>query len=136
MARRHGVEVALPYFVPFPMGLGTLGAFVQMKSLIKTRRAIFDIGIAGPLAGLVVALPLLYFGVRTENAPSADGNRFAVDARSSMFLALLQQSAPASLPLPTTIRPPCLTRGSTPKSPGRATALSYDEPLTVRPERP
>jgi membrane-associated protease RseP (regulator of RpoE activity) len=93
MARRHGVEVTLPYFVPFPMGLGTLGAFIQMKSLIKTRRAIFDIGIAGPLAGLVVALPLLYFGVRTESAPSGDGSRFAVDAGSSMFLALLHQLA-------------------------------------------
>jgi membrane-associated protease RseP (regulator of RpoE activity) len=93
MARRHGVEVTLPSFVPFPMGLGTLGAFIQMKSLIKTRRAIFDIGIAGPLAGLVVALPLLYFGVRTESAPSGDGSRFAVDAGSSMFLALLHQLA-------------------------------------------
>jgi membrane-associated protease RseP (regulator of RpoE activity) len=93
MARRHGVEVTLPFFIPFPMGLGTLGAFIQMKSLIKTRRAIFDIGIAGPLAGLVVALPLLYFGVGTESAPSSDGNRFAVDAGSSMFLTLLQHLA-------------------------------------------
>ena len=93
MARRHRVAVTLPYFVPFPMGLGTLGAFIQMKSLIKTRRAIFDIGIAGPLAGLAVALPLLYFGVRTESASSGDGSRFAVDAGSSMFLALLQQVA-------------------------------------------
>ena len=93
MARRHGVEVTLPYFVPFPMGLGTLGAFIQMKSLVKTRRAVFDIGIAGPLAGLVVALPLLYFGVRTESAPPGDGSGFAVDAGSSMFLALLQQLA-------------------------------------------
>lgn len=93
MARRHGVAVTLPYFVPFPMGLGTLGAFIQMKSLIKTRRAIFDIGIAGPLAGLAVALPLLFFGVRTESASSGDGSRFAVDTGSSMFLALLQQVA-------------------------------------------
>ena len=93
MARRHGVAVTLPYFVPFPMGLGTLGAFIQMKSLIKTRRAIFDIGIAGPLAGLAVALPLLYFGIGTESASSGDGSRFAVDAGSSMFLALLQQVA-------------------------------------------
>jgi membrane-associated protease RseP (regulator of RpoE activity) len=93
MARRHGVEVTLPYFVPFPMGLGTLGAFIQMKSLIRTRRAVFDIGIAGPLAGLVVALPLLYLGVTTGSAPPGDGNRFAVDAGSSMLLALLQRLA-------------------------------------------
>ena len=93
MARRHGVAVTLPYFVPFPMGLGTLGAFIQMKSLIKTRRAIFDIGIAGPLAGLAVALPLLYLGLRTPSGSSVDGSRFVVDTGSSMFLALLQQVA-------------------------------------------
>jgi membrane-associated protease RseP (regulator of RpoE activity) len=93
MARRHGVEVTLPYFIPFPMGLGTLGAFIQMKSLIKTRRAIFDIGIAGPLAGLVIALPLLYFGVTTQSAPADGGNRLAVEAGSSMFLALLHELA-------------------------------------------
>lgn len=62
--RWHRVDVTLPYFIPVPMGLGTFGAFIQIRSLIKSRRAVFDIGIAGPLAGLVIALPALYFGLR------------------------------------------------------------------------
>jgi membrane-associated protease RseP (regulator of RpoE activity) len=63
-ARRHGVDVTWPYFIPIPMGLGTLGAFIQIKELIKSRRAVFDIGIAGPLAGLAVAIPALYLGLQ------------------------------------------------------------------------
>jgi membrane-associated protease RseP (regulator of RpoE activity) len=65
--RWHGVDVTLPYFIPVPMGLGTFGAFIQIKSLIKSRRAVFDIGIAGPLAGLVVALPALYFPLLSQD---------------------------------------------------------------------
>ncbi|RPI51154.1 MAG: site-2 protease family protein [Acidobacteria bacterium] len=93
MARRYGVDVTLPYFIPVPMGLGTFGAFIQMKSLIKSRRAVFDIGIAGPLAGLVVAVPLLYSGLTHAGAmPAADGP-FALNTGSSLLLALLYQAA-------------------------------------------
>ena len=92
-ARRHGVDVTLPYFIPVPMGLGTFGAFIQMKSLIKTRRAVFDIGIAGPLAGLVVALPALYFGLRGA-APLDDAlHTTGVYSGSSLLLALVYQLA-------------------------------------------
>lgn len=92
-ARRHGVDVTLPYFIPVPMGLGTFGAFIQIKSLIRSRRAVFDIGIAGPLAGLVVALPALYFGLR-GTAPLAEGGQaMGVHAGSSLLLALVYQLA-------------------------------------------
>ena len=90
VARRYGVEVTWPYFIPLPMGLGTLGAFIQMKSLIKRRRAIFDIGIAGPLAGLVVALPALYFGLQ-DAEPAPGGAAQGVHAGMSVLLALLYQ---------------------------------------------
>lgn len=93
VARWHGVNVTLPYFVPVPMGLGTFGAFIQIKSLIKSRRAVFDIGIAGPLAGLVVALPALYFGLR-GTLPVAEGApTMGVHAGSSLLLALIYQLA-------------------------------------------
>lgn len=65
-ARYHGVDTSLPYFipfVPFPFGFGTLGAVIRIRSRIPTRNALVDIGAAGPLAGLAVALPLLVFGV-------------------------------------------------------------------------
>lgn len=63
MGRWHGVAVTLPYFIPVPLGLGTFGAFIRMKSPIQDRRALFDVGFAGPLVGFVVALPLLILGI-------------------------------------------------------------------------
>jgi membrane-associated protease RseP (regulator of RpoE activity) len=63
--RWYGVRATLPYFIPAPIGVGTFGAFIKIKSPIPNRRALFDIGIAGPLAGFVFAIPAaivaLYF---------------------------------------------------------------------------
>jgi membrane-associated protease RseP (regulator of RpoE activity) len=63
-ARLHGVQVTLPYFIPMPLSiLGTFGAFIQMKSPVENRKALFDVGLAGPLAGFVVAVPLMIVGL-------------------------------------------------------------------------
>lgn len=62
--RYHGVPVSLPYFIPIPFALGTFGAFIRLPPLLKTRRQLFDIGVAGPLAGLAVAIPALAIGLR------------------------------------------------------------------------
>ncbi len=62
-ARRHGVDVSLPYFIPVPFGLGTFGAVIAMREKIRSRDALLDVGAAGPLAGLVAALPLLVVGL-------------------------------------------------------------------------
>lgn len=93
VARRHGVDVTWPYFIPVPMGLGTLGAFIQIKSLIKSRRAVFDVGIAGPLAGLLVALPALYVGLAQAAPLSAAEGMQGTRAGSSIMLALMYQLA-------------------------------------------
>jgi len=67
-ARYYKVDVTLPFFIPFPVPgfslVGTLGAFIRIKSPIPHRRALFDIGVAGPLAGFVVCLPVLWLGMR------------------------------------------------------------------------
>jgi membrane-associated protease RseP (regulator of RpoE activity) len=63
-ARRHGVTATLPYFIPMPIGgLGTLGAFIAIRSPMKNRTVLFDIGLAGPIAGFLVAVPLLILGL-------------------------------------------------------------------------
>jgi len=59
----HGVNVTLPYFIPVPFGLGTMGAFIQLKSPVENRKALFDVGLAGPVAGFIVALPLMIVGL-------------------------------------------------------------------------
>ena len=56
---RYGVYASLPYFIPAPTFIGTFGAFIRIRSAIRSRTALFDIGIAGPIAGFVVATGVL-----------------------------------------------------------------------------
>lgn len=65
MCRRYGVIATLPFFIPFPIAnpFGTMGAVIQMKGAMPSRRALFDIGAAGPLAGLILAIPTVFFGI-------------------------------------------------------------------------
>jgi len=56
---RYGVQATLPFFIPFPSLFGTMGAFIRIRSPIRSRPALFDIGIAGPIAGFVVACGVL-----------------------------------------------------------------------------
>jgi membrane-associated protease RseP (regulator of RpoE activity) len=63
VARRYGSPVSLPYFIPMPNLLGTMGAVITQKAPMRDRKALFDIGVAGPLGGLVFAVPLLVLGL-------------------------------------------------------------------------
>ncbi len=61
--RRYGVAATLPFFIPFPTLIGTLGAFIRIRSPIRSRSALFDIGIAGPIAGFLTATAVLFFAL-------------------------------------------------------------------------
>lgn len=74
-ARIHGVHVTLPYFIPVPFGLGTFGAFIQLKSPVENRKALFDVGLAGPVAGFVVALPLMVVGLLASSVVPMSGGQ-------------------------------------------------------------
>lgn len=64
VARRYGSPVSLPYFVPMPLSpFGTMGAVILQRAPMRDRKALFDIGVAGPLAGLIVTIPLLILGL-------------------------------------------------------------------------
>jgi membrane-associated protease RseP (regulator of RpoE activity) len=63
MARAYGVDSTLPFFIPVPFGIGTFGAVIRMRSAMPSRRAVLDIGAAGPIAGFLAALPLLAWGL-------------------------------------------------------------------------
>lgn len=101
-ARRYRIQATLPYFIPvIPMSLfpfGTFGAFIQIRSPIPNRKALFDIGIAGPLCGFIIALPLLLWGLaHSDLVPlPAKPNMFnfqAFDPSFSILLALLSKLA-------------------------------------------
>jgi len=61
--RYYGIDASLPYFLPAPTQIGTFGAFIRIRSPIYTRRALFDVGVAGPLAGFVFLLPAMAVGL-------------------------------------------------------------------------
>ena len=61
--KRYRVNASLPYFLPAPTLIGTLGAFIRIRSPIHSRKALFDIGVAGPIAGFLLALPALAIGM-------------------------------------------------------------------------
>jgi len=72
-SRHHGVDASLPYFlpgvpIPMPITLGTFGAFIRIRAPFPNRRALFDVGVAGPIAGFVVAVPVLVYGILSAQA--------------------------------------------------------------------
>lgn len=95
-ARAHNMKVTLPYFIPVPFALGTFGAFIQMKSPSETRRALFDVGVAGPLAGLAVAIPALFYGLQQSSVSVASGVQSLMHGAgvgSSFLFALIAKFA-------------------------------------------
>jgi membrane-associated protease RseP (regulator of RpoE activity) len=97
LARWHGVDATLPFFIPVPFGVGTFGAVMRMRSAPPSRRAVLDIGVAGPLAGFAVALPLLAWGLAHSTPvelPAAAGAGF--DSPLSALLAWWRGQEPAA----------------------------------------
>ena len=75
--KHYGVYATLPFFIPAPTLIGTLGAFIRIRSPIRSRRALFDVGASGPFVGFALALPALVYGVlhaKVVPALATDGN--------------------------------------------------------------
>jgi membrane-associated protease RseP (regulator of RpoE activity) len=92
VARLHGVDASLPYFIPLPptFGLGTMGAVIGMRNVTADRKKLIDIGAAGPLAGLLVAIPVICYGLaHSQIGPLVAGGQ---QEGNSILYALLKRA--------------------------------------------
>jgi membrane-associated protease RseP (regulator of RpoE activity) len=88
VSRYHKTPATLPYFIPLPFPpLGTMGAAILMKGVPKNKRILFDIGVAGPLAGMLVAIPVLFYGLSLSSLDTiqATANSF-IEGNSLIYL--------------------------------------------------
>jgi len=91
-ARKHGVDATLPYFLPAPTFIGTFGAFIKIKSPIYQRKALLDIGASGPIAGFLVAVPALIWGLLHSNVVTVTGEQLGIQLGDSLLMKLLTYS--------------------------------------------
>ena len=105
LGRRHGMPVSLPYFIPVPpvppFLLGTMGAVIRLRGAIRDRRALFDMAVAGPLAGLVVAVPVYVLGLRLSSVvhiPPAGAEGSYVRFGDALLPKLLERLTLGPLP--------------------------------------
>jgi membrane-associated protease RseP (regulator of RpoE activity) len=90
-ARYHKVPVTLPYFIPMPLpgSFGTFGAFIQLKAPVNNKRALLDVGAAGPWAGIIFAIPILFLGLATsEVLPLPVATPYQMEGNSILYAAM------------------------------------------------
>ena len=91
VARRYGVPVSLPYFIPMPLGpFGTMGAFISMKAPPPNRRALLAVAVVGPLSGFVLAVPILVIGLAMSPVTPLVPNGNVIMEGNSILYALLK----------------------------------------------
>ena len=104
--RKYGVSITVPYFVPAPpfiSPVGTFGAFIRIRSPIRSRRELFDIGAAGPFAGVIAALPVLFLGLLFSEVVAADSETLAemgpaMSLGDSIMFSLFSKMALGAVP--------------------------------------
>ena len=95
--RKYGVAASLPYFIPsIPFPIGTFGAFIRIRAPIPNRNVLFDIGVAGPIAGFLVAVPVLVYGIMTAHPIPMPDTAVSIDEP----LILIWLSALLAPPVP------------------------------------
>ncbi len=97
VARKNGVNVTLPYFIPAPSFIGTFGAFIKMRSPARDRRMLMDIGAAGPLVGVVVSIPILILGLSLSEVKKIEG-QVGTNLGDSILLWLISRWVIGEIP--------------------------------------
>ncbi|MDY6847490.1 MAG: site-2 protease family protein [Chloroflexota bacterium] len=106
VGKSRGESVTLPYFIPMPLSVfGTMGAFISMKEIPKNKKHLIDIGVAGPLIGLLVAIPVLFIGLNLSNlgpieADLPEGYLHFIEGNSLFYLAAKYLTFGKLLPQP------------------------------------
>ncbi len=96
--RYYGVAATLPFFIPAPTLIGTLGAFIRIRSPIRSRTALFDIGIAGPIAGFMVALTVLVFAMPLSKVMPAGLSTQDIQLGYPLIFRVVWRLLPTNLP--------------------------------------
>ena len=92
VSRRHHLDVTLPYFIPappIPFIIGTFGAFIRIRSPIKDKRALLDVGCSGPLIGVLVAIPVILIGLKLSTVTVIGGGEETVTLGEPLLFKLL-----------------------------------------------
>jgi membrane-associated protease RseP (regulator of RpoE activity) len=99
-AKKHRVEATLPYFIPAPPPflVGTFGAVIKMRSPLYSKKSLFDIGVTGPLAGVVVAVPAIIFGLRLSEIRAVSELRGGLALGSSLLFSFLSKITVGNVP--------------------------------------
>lgn len=86
----HNIDASLPYFLPAPTFIGTFGAFIRFRSAVKSRRELFDVGVAGPLAGFLFVIPVLGVGMALSRVAPGIGQQSEIQFGSPLLMRLIE----------------------------------------------
>jgi len=92
VSRRHGLDVTLPFFIPappIPFIIGTFGAFIRIRSPIRDKRALLDVGCAGPLAGVLISIPVILVGLKLSTITVMAGGEAGLVLGEPLLFKLL-----------------------------------------------
>jgi len=99
MSIKYGIPATLPYFIPFPLSpFGTFGAVIKMKGAIINKKALFDIGVAGPISGFVVAIPFIILGIKLSDIQVISGNTSFIELGDPLLFKIVQELMVGKIP--------------------------------------
>ena len=102
----HGIDASLPYFLPAPTFIGTFGAFIRFRSAVTGRRALFDVGVAGPLAGFAFSIPAMGIGLALSKVVPGIGAQGEMQIGTPVLFRLIELWLfPGALPLDIYLHP-------------------------------
>ncbi|MBP8626468.1 MAG: site-2 protease family protein [Syntrophorhabdaceae bacterium] len=99
MSRKYNIPATLPYFIPFPLPpFGTFGALIKMKGTMIDKRALFDIGAGGPLAGFMVSLPFIYVGIKLSHVEAVHAQQGFMQLGDPLLFKFFQMLLVGDIP--------------------------------------